>query len=67
MRVSDQGSPPQFADAVVRVTIERDRQKPSFTNQYSANVQENIEVNRVLDVKPSRVEARDQDLKVRYL
>ncbi len=65
IRVRDQSNPEKTSDAKVKVTIERDQKTPKFTHQpYTVSIQEDITVNRALDVKPARVQAKDEDKKV---
>ena len=65
LQVSDQSSPEKTAEARVFVEIERDLKRPKFDNtQYKAEIDENIESNSVVPVKPSDLKARDEDRKV---
>ena len=65
LQVSDQSSPEKTAEARVFVEIERDLKSPKFDNtQYKAEIDENIESNSVVPVKPSDLKARDEDKKV---
>ena len=65
LQVSDQSSPEKTAEARVFVEIERDLKSPKFDNtQYKAEIDENIEADAVVPLKPSAVKARDEDKKV---
>jgi protocadherin Fat 4 len=70
LRVRDQSVPEKFADSKVKIAIERDQRTPKFKNNpYTANIKEDIEVNRVVDIKPSSIQGQDDDKKgsMRYM